>query len=63
MTTTDFLRKTFQGKNVDMYCSNDGWVCGKIKACTDEIVTLIGTNGLQHVRVDNILSVTHAQNI
>jgi len=63
MTTAEFLRKTFQGKHVDMYCSSCGWIEGKIKDCANGVVTLIGEHGATQVNIDSILSVTHAQNI
>jgi hypothetical protein len=60
MTTTEFLQKTFQGKQVDMYCNKCGWICGRIKSCANGVVTLVGAEGPLNVNIDSILSVTHA---
>jgi hypothetical protein len=63
MASTEFLRKTFQGKKVDMYCASCGWVCGTLKECANGVVTLLGRDGPLTFNIDSILSVTHAQNI
>ena len=60
VTTADFLRKTFQGKKVDIYCAGSGWVCGTLKSCADGVVTLLVPDGPLQFNIDSILSVTHA---
>lgn len=58
MAISDFVVKTFQNKDVDVYCGSSDWFYGTVKECLNGVLTLVAPEGEVHVNVERILSVS-----
>ncbi|RKZ05437.1 hypothetical protein DRQ25_16145 [Candidatus Fermentibacteria bacterium] len=57
MSVNEFLR-SFKDKNVDIYCGGKDWFYGTVKDIVDGVVTLTAPEGIVHVNIERILSVS-----